>query len=116
RLAPASLCCGGRLVFQMAFEDVAVCFSPEEWAALAEWQRELYWAVMRENFELVASLGELPPSWPCCPPLGQPVLPSHPLQGSRTQQRPSAPRFGHHSKLPPPPRLWLGLATSSAPS
>ncbi|XP_065442650.1 zinc finger protein 419-like isoform X1 [Chrysemys picta bellii] len=46
---------------QVAFEDVALCFSPEEWAALAEWQRELYWAVMRENFELVASLGSADP-------------------------------------------------------
>ncbi|XP_032624839.1 uncharacterized protein LOC116818206 isoform X3 [Chelonoidis abingdonii] len=46
---------------QVAFEDVVVRFSPAEWAALAEWQRELYWAVMRENFELVASLGSAAP-------------------------------------------------------
>ncbi|CAM5095281.1 unnamed protein product [Eretmochelys imbricata] len=36
--------CGGR-------------FLPEEWAALADWQRELYWAVRKENYELVTSLG-----------------------------------------------------------
>ncbi|XP_074841432.1 zinc finger protein 783-like isoform X3 [Carettochelys insculpta] len=42
---------------QVAFEDVAVRFSPAEWAELAEWQRELYWAVMRETYELLASLG-----------------------------------------------------------
>ncbi|XP_067414452.1 zinc finger protein 84-like [Emydura macquarii macquarii] len=48
---------------QVAFEDVAVYFSPEEWAELAEWQRELYRAVMRENYELVASL-----EWPSVKP------------------------------------------------
>ncbi|CAM4599211.1 unnamed protein product [Lepidochelys kempii] len=32
-------------------------FLPEEWAALADWQRELYWAVRKENYELVTSLG-----------------------------------------------------------
>ncbi|CAM5095439.1 unnamed protein product [Eretmochelys imbricata] len=37
--------CGGR-------------FLPEEWAALADWQRELYWAVRKENYELVTSLGD----------------------------------------------------------
>lgn len=42
----------------VTFEDVAVYFSPEEWAELREWQKELYWDVMRENYELVASVGE----------------------------------------------------------
>ncbi|XP_074841636.1 uncharacterized protein LOC142008355 [Carettochelys insculpta] len=42
---------------QVAFEEVAVYFSPAEWAALEDWQRELYRDVMRENYELVASLG-----------------------------------------------------------
>ncbi|XP_054847940.1 replication initiator 1 [Eublepharis macularius] len=40
----------------VAFEDVAVYFSPEEWAELAEWQKELYQDVMVENYELVSSL------------------------------------------------------------
>uniref|UniRef100_A0A8C0GJN6 KRAB domain-containing protein n=1 Tax=Chelonoidis abingdonii TaxID=106734 RepID=A0A8C0GJN6_CHEAB len=41
-------------------QDVVVYFSPEEWAALAEWQRDLYRDVIMENYELVASLGEDP--------------------------------------------------------
>ncbi|KAG6921946.1 zinc finger protein 647, partial [Chelydra serpentina] len=48
---------------QVVFEDIAVYFSPEEWAALADWQRELYRDVMRENYELVTSLG-----WPAVKP------------------------------------------------
>lgn len=43
---------------QVMFEDVAVYFSTAEWAKLAEWQRDLYRAVMVENYEAVASLGK----------------------------------------------------------
>uniref|UniRef100_A0A8C3NUL8 KRAB domain-containing protein n=1 Tax=Cyanoderma ruficeps TaxID=181631 RepID=A0A8C3NUL8_9PASS len=42
----------------VTFEEVAVRFSPAEWAALAPWQRALHREVMCDNYDLVASLGE----------------------------------------------------------
>lgn len=42
----------------MAFEDVAVYFTQEEWGSLDRRQKELYRDVMRMNYELLASLGK----------------------------------------------------------
>ncbi|XP_009081439.1 PREDICTED: protein ZNF783-like, partial [Acanthisitta chloris] len=41
---------------KVTFEEVAVYFSPEEWAELQSWQRTLYRQVMADNYDLVASL------------------------------------------------------------
>ncbi|NXO46457.1 ZN135 protein, partial [Locustella ochotensis] len=43
---------------EVTFEEVAVSFSPAEWAELAPWQRALHREVMCDTYELVASLGE----------------------------------------------------------
>ena len=42
----------------MAFADIALYFSREEWRLLDEAQRRLYLDVMLQNFELISSLGK----------------------------------------------------------
>ncbi|KAM9164580.1 uncharacterized protein ACDP82_001916 isoform 2-T2 [Pangshura tecta] len=78
---------------QVALEDVAVRFSLAEWAALAEWQRELYWAVTRENFELVASLGSAAPK----------------PESSCEMERGEEPQQGQERAIPAAPGLGDGI-------
>uniref|UniRef100_A0A8C4YGZ9 Uncharacterized protein n=1 Tax=Gopherus evgoodei TaxID=1825980 RepID=A0A8C4YGZ9_9SAUR len=85
------------------FEDVAVYFSPEEWAALAEWQRELYREVMMENYELIASLGSAgpKPEMICKMERGEEPHAAAP-QGERDRGHLDAPSTGEWHQFPLP--------------
>ncbi|XP_042332874.1 zinc finger protein 501-like isoform X2 [Sceloporus undulatus] len=80
---------------QVMFEDVAVYFSPAEWAELAEWQKDLYRAVMVENYEAVASLGHL---------AAKPEL----IFKIEQEDNPCLPETPETHKWRRPPSPWLG--------
>lgn len=54
-LESASICVLQALV---TFDDVAVCFSEEEWKGLKDLEKDLYCQVMTDNYKNLTALGE----------------------------------------------------------
>ncbi|KAG6923007.1 ZFP69 zinc finger protein B, partial [Chelydra serpentina] len=55
--APSAGCSPSAGAMSVTFEDVAMYFSPAEWALLGKEQRQLYKHVMWENYQTLVSLG-----------------------------------------------------------
>uniref|UniRef100_A0A6P8Q5D6 Zinc finger protein 664-like n=1 Tax=Geotrypetes seraphini TaxID=260995 RepID=A0A6P8Q5D6_GEOSA len=53
---------GASARMQVTFEEVAVSFSQEEWEYLDEEQKELYREVMKDNYQILISLGKDSPT------------------------------------------------------
>ncbi|XP_019352887.2 zinc finger protein 23 isoform X2 [Alligator mississippiensis] len=59
RLGSAGSSAGAMAQTPVTFDDIAVYFSEEEWEELAQWQKELYQDVMRDNYEALVALGHV---------------------------------------------------------